>query len=65
MNYLEKEIDSVLEEQKLANKKLSETELANLINDLTIAFFSSQAKKLDPYFLKNTEKIMILNFGKS
>ncbi|MDL5597085.1 hypothetical protein PGC34_10565 [Pseudomonas kribbensis] len=56
MNYLEKEIDSVLEEQKLANKKLSETELANLINDLTIAFFSSPAKKLDPYFLKNTEK---------
>ncbi|NYH12683.1 hypothetical protein [Pseudomonas moraviensis] len=56
MNYLEKEIDSALEEQNLANKKLNEIELANLINDLTIAFFSSPAKNLDPYFLKNTEK---------
>jgi hypothetical protein len=64
MNYLEKEIDSTLAQQKIKNKKFSAHDLSALTSKLTSLFFSSKAKNMDPYFLKNTKKNTTQNTGK-
>lgn len=55
MNYLAKEIDAVLEEQKIAHKKLSSEDLEALTSAIKIAFFI-QAKELDPAKMINPIK---------
>ncbi|MCR8932920.1 hypothetical protein [Pseudomonas sp. S11A4] len=56
MNYLEKEIDTTLAQQKIKNKKFSAHDLSALTSKITSLFFSSKAKNMDPYFLKDTKK---------
>lgn len=64
MNYLEVEIDDVLDSLRIDHKKLTTEEVSSLIKALTRSFFTTEKPTLDPMNFNETNSEYNSNFWK-